>query len=139
MVRNLNDEYALSDGNLDIIYKQWKFDKYYEEHPDEFAEQYLGCKLLPHQKLLLKALNVKDDIKTLLYPKRNGYAYLMFVYKVTEFILSDSKSMVFLCGSDIDKHYKEIIKFTNGSDITVTMRKDKEMITLEKQHKEESG
>ena len=134
----MNDGYALSDSNLNVIHKQWKFDKYYEKHPDEFAEQYLGCELLPYQKILLKALNVKDNIRTLLYPKHNGYAYLMFVYKVAEFILSDSKSMVFLCGSDIDKRYKEIIKFTNGTDITVTMRKDKEMITLEKQQKEES-
>ena len=132
------NEQALTEDKLNDIHKQWKFDKYYEKHPDEFAEQFWGCRLLPYQKVLLKTLSVKDNIRPILYPKHNGYAYLMFVYKIAEFILSDTKSMVFLCGSDIDRRYKEIIKFTNGADITVTMRKDKEMITLEKQHKEES-
>lgn len=131
-MRNMNDEHALSESNLDAIHKQWKFDKYYEEYQDEFAEQYLGCKLFPYQKLLLKAINIKDKIKPLLYQKHGGYAYLMLVYEVAQFILGDNKSMVLLCGSDIDKRYTDIIKFTNGTDIRVTLRKDKEMITLEK-------
>ena len=122
----------IEENKLEQIHKQWKYNKYYENHIDEFAEEYFGCRLLPYQKSVLKMMNLKDTAKTWLYPNRDNSTYCMLLYRITEFILSDNKSLVFLCGSNIDKHYDTIVKFTNGQNIEVQMRKNKNMITLEK-------
>jgi len=37
--------------------KMTKFIRFYREHPAEFAEEYLGCKLYPYQKELINVMN----------------------------------------------------------------------------------
>jgi hypothetical protein len=38
-----------------------KFIRFYREHPAEFAEGYLGCKLYPYQKELINKMNYVDS------------------------------------------------------------------------------
>lgn len=41
--------------------KMVKFIRFYREHPAEFAEGYLGCKLYPYQKELINKMNYVDS------------------------------------------------------------------------------
>lgn len=49
---------------LEFLISYCEFKKYYDKNPDEFAENYLGIKLRPYQRQILKMLKNHKNINS---------------------------------------------------------------------------